>query len=200
MAKLDKNELSEREKQIAETYGGICPPYEAFYIQSIIYAGERSNTAFQRFDEAVAKREPSAKIFATVQEALTHAAALSRFFWPVQKENQLSVARGKRLRNAFSLDDTSALKWRKLRNAFEHFDDDLDRFLLQDHAGCFFPSPQVGDHALADEAIGHIFKLVDPQHGVCVLLGKKFEFLPIRQEVLRILSLALEMNARGCRL
>ncbi|HCL66390.1 MAG TPA: hypothetical protein DIC56_16435 [Rhizobium sp.] len=200
MAQLDEEVRKERESQIAKQYRGIYPVYETFYIHSIIYAAERSETAFQRFDEAVVASRSAALIVATVQEALTHAGALSRFFWPVKKDNELAAARGDRLRDAFALDDTSALKWRKLRNAFEHFDEDLDRFLLDDRAGYFFPSPHVDDQALADEAIGHIFKLVDPKHGVCVLLGEKFEFKPIRREVRRILSRALEMDEQGGRL
>ncbi|MCR8550797.1 hypothetical protein M4578_23475 [Salipiger sp. P9] len=200
MAQLDEDGLKERETLIARQYQGIYPVYEAFYIHSIIYAAERSEAAFQRFDEAVAASCSAELIVATIQEALTHAGALSRFFWPMKKQNQLAVARGDRLRDAFALDEASAMKWRKLRNAFEHFDEDLDRFLLEDRAGYFFPSPLVDDQALADEAIGHIFRLVDPTHGICVLLGKKFEFQPIRSEVRRILSRAREMDEQGSRL
>jgi hypothetical protein len=197
---LDDDERKQREEIIANEYGGIYPVCEAFYIHSIIYAAERSETAFKRFDEAVVASNPAALIVATVQEALTHAGALSRFFWPVKKGSQLAIARGKRLRTAFDLDENSALKSRKLRNAFEHFDEDLDRFLLEDRAGYFFPSPIVDDESLADEAIGNIFKLVDPRHGVCVILGQKFEFRPIRTEVQRIFIRALQMDEQGSRL
>ncbi|KPF56209.1 hypothetical protein [Rhizobium sp. AAP116] len=200
MAKLDEEIRKEREVVVAKQYSGIYPVYEAFYIQSIIYAAERSEGAFERFDDAVASSKVPALTFATVQEALTHAGALSRFFWPVKKDNQLTAARGERLRDAFGLEDTSPLKWRKLRNAFEHFDEDLDRFLLEDRVGYFFPSPRVDDHSMADDTIGNIFKLVDPTHGICVLLGAKFEFIPIRAEVKRILSRALQMDDQGGRL
>lgn len=200
MGKLNNGVRNEREALIVQQHNGIYPPYEAFYIQSITYAAERSETAFQRFEKAVAASKSAAEIFATVQEALSHAGALSRFFWPTQKNNQLSAARGQRLREAFRLDDTSALKWRRLRNAFEHFDEDLDLFLLEDRAGFFLPSPLVEEQALADDAIGHIFKLVDPKHGMCVLLGKKFEFRPIRNEVQRILFRSHEMDEHGSRL
>lgn len=198
--KLDEVERKRREALIADEYGGMSPMFEAFYIHSIIYAAERSETAFQRFDAAVAASEPPALIFATVQEGLTHAGALSRFFWPMKRENRLSVARGKRLREAFLLNEDSALKWRRLRNAFEHFDEDLDQFLLQDPVGYFFPSPMVDDADLADEFLASIFKLVDPHQGICIILGEKFEFHPIRAEVQRILSLALKMDGNGSRL
>ena len=58
----------------------------------------------------------------------------------------------------------------------------------------------VDDHEVAEDAIGHIFKLVDPKHGICVLLGERFEFRPIREEVKRILAKALQMDKLGARL
>lgn len=200
MSQPDQDDRKEMRNQVARDYRGIYPIYEAFYIHSIIYAAERSETAFQRFEEAVALGKSAALIVAAVQEALTHAGALSRFFWPVKNGDQLAAARGERLRDAFALDETSALRWRKLRNAFEHFDEDLDRFLLEDRTGYFFPGPLVDDQTLADETIGHVFKLVDPKRGVCVILGEKFEFKPIRKEVQRVLSRALELNKQGGRL
>lgn len=198
--KLDEVERKRRETLVADQYGGILPIHEAFYIQPIIYAAERSESAFQKFDTAVAASESPNLIFAAVQEGLTHAGALSRFFWPMKKENLLSVARGQKLRSAFFLQEESALKWRRLRNAFEHFDEDLDQFLLQDPVGYIFPSPIIDDEDLADETLANIFKLVDPVQGICVILGEKFEFRPIRAEVQRILSLALKMNGNGSRL
>jgi len=197
---LDEDTQKGREALTVGQYGGIYPLYEAFYIHSVIYAAERSESAFQRFEVAVTEVQSAALTVATIQEGLTHAGALSRFFWPMSKNSSLATARGKRLRDAFGLDDKSPLRWRQLRNAFEHFDEDLDRFLLRDRVGYLFPGPLVDDHRLADEAIGNIFKLVDPQHGVCVLLGEKFEFRPIRHEVQRVLALALEMDKQGSRL
>jgi hypothetical protein len=200
MNHLDAATIKQRESMVASQYAGILPYYEVFYIQSIIYASSRANIAFERFDELVQKNAPAAQIFAAVQEGLTHAGAVSRFFWPIKKENPVTMARGQRLRNAFGIDDSSTLKWRRLRNAFEHFDEDLDRFLLDDRVGYFFAAPLVDSHSLADESIGNIFKLVDPENGICVLLGEKFEFPPIRSEVLRIFDLATTMDKNGGRL
>jgi hypothetical protein len=198
MEKLNDEELKEREAALVEQYGGILPYYEAFYIESISYAADRCEDAFRRFDAAVTGTGAEAVILATIQEALTHAAALSRFFWPTK--GRLFEARGERLREAFDLSDASPLKPRDLRNAFEHFDERLDRFLLLAPVGYFFPSPIVGSHQLADEDLANIFKLVDPEKGICVVLGKKFEFQTIRTEVQKILARALEMHAQGSRL
>lgn len=82
---LDKPTRERREAVIVEQYDGIYPVYEAFYINSIIYAADRAESAFQRFESAAADAKQAALIVATIQEALTHAGALSRFFWPVKK-------------------------------------------------------------------------------------------------------------------
>jgi hypothetical protein len=199
MKKLDDETRKKRETLVAGQYGGIFPPYEAFYIHSVLYIAGRAIDAFSRFDAAAVQNDDPARTMATIQEALTHAAGLSRFFWPM-KGSQLSASRGKRLRTAFALDDSSPLKSRRLRNSFEHFDEDLDRFLLNDPTGCFFPGPIVGDHVLADDAIGNVFRLVDVKTGTCVLLGQKFEFRPIRAEVLRVDARAVELDRLGARL
>ena len=198
MTKLDDVTRKEREVLVAEQYGGILPAYEAFYIHSIIYIAGRAEDAFSRF-EASAQNDDPARTMAIIQEALTHSAGLSRFFWPT-KDNQIAVSRGRRLRTAFALADSSPLKWRRLRNSFEHFDEDLDKFLLADPTGYFFPGPIVGNQGLADEAIGNVFRLVDPAAGICVLLGQKFEFQPIHAEVLRVSARAIELDRTGARL
>lgn len=196
---LTETEKAARGAIIAQQHGGIYPPCEAFYIHSIIYAAGRAEDAFQRYEEAVSSAGESELIVATVQEALTHAAGISRFLWPMGRSD-LAKARGQKLRAAFTVDDASPLRHRKLRNAFEHFDEDLDSFLLEDRVGYLFPSPLVDDHQLADDQLGHIFKLVDPAAGVCVLLGEKYEFGRIRAEVQRILAAAHAMDATGSRL
>lgn len=193
LSEIDKN----RAEIIVRQHGGIYRPYEAFYIHSIQYAAERSDTAFAQFRMALSNRDSPDAIFAAFQEALIHAGALSRFFWPAKSAGDLAQARGKRLQKAFKLDRDSPLIARELRNALEHFDERLDLFLLRDPVGYFFPSPVVESHQLSEDAFGNIFKLVDPEHGLCVLLGERFEFLPIEQEVGRVYALAQQFRKNG---
>ncbi len=197
---MDKKEKERRAAIVVKEYEGILPYFEAFYIQSIIYAATQAELAFQSYERAIKQNELPAIIFSEVQEGLAHSAALSRFFWPVKKENALSEARGHNLREAFFLDDNSPLKSRELRNAFEHFDEDLDRFLLENDVGYFFPAPMIDDHTIADDQLGKIFKLVDPAHHICVLLGRRFDFGLIRIEVQRVLKRAQQMDREGSRL
>lgn len=195
----ESTEQQSRTAMIVDQFGGIFPPFEAFYIQSIIYAASCSEEAFKRYDAALRDASSAELIVSIVHEALTHAAGVSRFFWPMGR-GVLAVARGARLRSAFEVDDASPLKHRRLRNAFEHFDEDLDTFLLTERVGHFFPGSLVGDHHLADDQLGQIFKLVDPDQQICVLLGEKYEFGRMRDEVQRILAAALSMDRHGARL
>lgn len=194
---LDKEEIRARATFIAKECGGIQPFHEVLYLQSILYAADRAHATFARFDVAVTEEVTDAMAFALVQEALAHAAALSRFFWPTKQGGEHAQARGHKLREAFELDDMSPLRERRLRDAFEHFDERLDRFLLENDAGTFFPDPRIGDHALADEPTDKIFKLVDPDAAICVLLGEKFAYEPIRREVDRVLGLAGAVGSSG---
>lgn len=153
--------------------------YEAFYIEALAYCAGRARSAFERFDRALAEGKDQATIVATAHEALSHVAALSRYFWPASKKS-LHVARAKKLRDSLELDESSPLADRGLRNALEHFDERLDIFLLQDLVGYMFPGPLIGDASLNDDALGHIFRLVDPASQIFVLLGEIYEFGPMR--------------------
>lgn len=185
----DDAERRRRAQQIVSDYEGIYPMYGAFYVQAIRYASGRAQAAFARFAAAAEARASDAEIVASAHEALGHAAALSRFFFPVDKK-PLTRARAANLRKSFAVGDNSPLVDRELRNALEHFDERLDDYLLGDIVGYIFPGPMVGDADLADEAIGHIFRLVDPETQTFVLLGRKHDFGAMRCEVDRISALA----------
>ena len=171
-----------RAAQVADKYDGILPMYEAFYIEALMYSAGRAQAAFMRFDEAIASADDAATIVAIAHEALSHVAALSRFFWPARGK-PLHDARAQNLREALGLDETSPLASRDLRNALEHFDERLDLFLLEDMAGYFFPDPIIADASLSDDVLGHIFRLVDPATETFVLLGEKYSFGPMRVAV-----------------
>jgi hypothetical protein len=177
----------EREKYVVDQSSGILPMYEAFYIEALTYCAGRARSAFERFDQALTEGQDQATVVATAHEALSHVAALSRYFWPA-REKPLHLARAKKLREALGIDDSSPLADRGLRNALEHFDERLDTFLLQDLVGYMFPGPLVGKASLTEDALGHIFRLVDPASQVFVLLGERYEFGPMRVAVDAILD------------
>jgi len=176
-----------RRIEIVQGCGGVLPHCEAFYIHSVQYAASRSYEAFLRYDGYLASSADASTIVSTVHGALSHAAALSRFFWPSRSKG-LASSRGETLRNRFDVTDQSPLHEHEMRNALEHLDARLDEYLLWNDAGYFFPGAMVDNHELADDPVGRIFKLVDPKHQVFVVLGQKFDFRPVRAEVKRILE------------
>jgi hypothetical protein len=183
--KLSKEEIDRRTSIVIEQFDGINPPFEAFYIRSILYSAEQCSSSYDSFSAALKEHKPASIAFAGIQEAITHAASVARFFWPVAKSS-LYVTRAKRLRNACKVKDDSPLNDRHLRNSLEHFDERLDNFLLENDAGYFFPEPMLGDFRVAKEKVGKIFKLVDPECAVVVILNEAFDYGPIIDEVDRI--------------
>ena len=205
---MDVNELERRAHLFADEYGGIIPYVEAFYIHSIIYSASRCLDSFARFDSLKAERGSAEELVNIVQEAVGHAAALSRYFWPSMQGTgkkrpnlgELKARRCEKLRKAFRLDESSALFNRDLRNAWEHFDERLDAYVLENNVGYFFPDCVLGSHSRADDPAGHIFKLLDVDAECLVLLGVKYSFTPIRYSVQAVLKMAVGMDANGARL
>ncbi|SFJ53738.1 hypothetical protein [Bradyrhizobium sp. cf659] len=189
MSETEQARERARRTALVKEAGGILPIYSVFYERSVLYSASRAHDAFMRYEHGLDSGATADEIVSSVHEALSHAASLSRFFWPARLQGVAS-ARGERLRRHFGIDESSPLYGRELRNALEHFDERLDEYLLWNDAGYFFPDAAVDSHELADEAIGHIFKLVDPCRQIFVVLGQKFYFDPIRREVDRILEFA----------
>jgi hypothetical protein len=204
---MDISEKERRAAIVAFEYEGIVPTIEAFYILSIVYSAKRCLDAFDRYDELEKNEENAEDLVSIVQEAVGHAAALSRYFWPSpqgkKKQPKLKLLkekRGERLRKAFQLDECSPLFNRDLRNAWEHFDERLDEYFLENDSGYFFPTCLLDTHTLADDPAGHIFKLLDVNEECLVLMGEKFFYAPIRAEVLRVKNLAIDFDSSGSRL
>lgn len=204
---LSNEELDWRAGRIVSESKGIHPPYEAFYIQAIMYTADRVLEAFERYDAAREQSAAGPDQVSPVHEALAHAASLSRYFWPSgagprmrRSLKDLKEARAETLRVAFRVTNASPLKDRSLRDALEHFDERLDRYLLSSDAGQYIPLPRVGDSRGLPASGIHVFKLVDHALQQFVVLDRTFAFAPIRQEATRILLAAREMSKTGDRL
>jgi hypothetical protein len=76
----------------------------------------------------------------------------------------------------------------------EHFDEKLDQFLIERTVGQFFPDAMLGHHEVADNPIANIFKMVDPDNDIFVILNETFHFAPISKEVAQIL-VAIDHNS-----
>lgn len=98
----------------------------------------------------------------------------------------LKSKRGKKLRKYFDLDEKYPLYNRDLRNAWEHFDERLDKYLLGRDSVMFFPTCKIVSHNLANDPVDQYFKLLDIVAECLVLMKNKYFFGPIRLEVERV--------------
>ncbi|TOA20567.1 hypothetical protein CGK31_22875 [Vibrio parahaemolyticus] len=192
VVEIDDEEL-ERRAALTVECGGVQPMHNPFYTYSVRYSAERAIAAFKQYDYLLSQTDDASVLISEVQEAIIHVGALSRYFWPSpagrkkdKQQKALRMQRGEYLKKLYNLTDESPLANRELRNAWEHFDEKMDTYLLSQMAGYFFPTPIIGSHELADDPVGNIFKLLDPEAECLVLLGKKFFFAPLRNEVERI--------------
>jgi len=203
---IDKQELERRTSIVLRDYRGILPHAEAFFLHSILYSARRALRAFEEYDSLPRDQEHAEQLVGAVQEAVGHAGALSRYFWPSmvghnakRPLDRIKEGRAEKLRASFNLAETSPLYNRQLRNAWEHFDERLDAYLIENDTGFFFPGCVLDDHTLADDPKGHLFKLIDPAAECLVLLGEKYFFAPIRNEVRVVFDQAAAAERDGSR-
>lgn len=182
----------------------ILPPYEAFYIDSMLFNTDAAGVSVDVVAETVQAVEEGSAISDVDQDSLLnhlqsivlHGAALSRYFWPVRGGHE---ARGARLRAALDITDTSPLKSRALRNAIEHFDERLDRYLEAHVVGYILPR-YVGRTPARDGVPAHLFRAYFVDRGVFALLGEEYEMQPLVDEIGRIHNLLVAAVHDGSRL
>jgi hypothetical protein len=185
----------------------IWPPHEAFYIRSMLFSAQsamRSLTQINAVMHVVAENSPEDPIAALpvlhllgeLQNLVLQSAALSRYFWPTRTAHDW---RGAHLRKAFGVSDDSPLRARDLRNALEHFDEQLDRYLEDGIVGHILPE-YVGPCAEPDGVPVHLFRAYYVDTGVFELLGRRYETGPLAKEVGAIYERLTKMDSDGGRL
>lgn len=185
----------------------IWPPYEAFYIRSMLFNAEsaaRSVVQVNVVMHAVMESSPEDPVSALpvqyllteLQNIIIQAGALSRYFWPTSSAHEW---RGAQLRKAFSISEDSPLRSRELRNAIEHFDEQLDRYLENGVVGHILPE-FVGLFREPEGVPVCLFRAYYVDIGVFELLGKKYEVQPLATEVTRIHEQLKKMDGEGGRL
>jgi predicted DNA-binding protein YlxM (UPF0122 family) len=78
--------------------------------------------AYADFRSALAAHEQG-RVFFSVHAFLSHAANVSKFFWPSRKA---SKSRGEFLREELNIDNNSPIRLRNFRNHLEHYDERLE--------------------------------------------------------------------------
>lgn len=135
-------------------------------------------------------------VLTELQNLVVQAAALSRYFWPIRRAHEW---RGAQLRAALKVSDESPLRSRDLRNAIEHFDEQLDRYLENTVAGHILPE-YVGPFEEGVEVPVHVFRAYYVDIGVFELLGKRYEVEPLAREVDRVHQQLKEIDGSRGRL
>lgn len=169
----------------------IWPPFQVFYIQSMLFNSSSAahsiawlDSIFSKLPEQVTEEDisrlPTKAILNELQNIVLQSAALSRYFWPVRKGHE---ARASQLREAFAMDDSCPLSNRDLRNALEHFDERLDHYVAAGIVGYVFPE-YVGAKPEGDGVPGHFFRAYFPDTGEFRLLNEEFKIQPLAEELL----------------
>ena len=130
-----------------------------------------------------------------LQNIALHGAALSRYFWPARSGHE---GRAKELCIAFAVDDSSPLKSRDLRNAMEHFDENMDDYLSPGIIGNILPC-YIGPQPKDIQSPRHYFKAYYTDIGVFDVLGKRFTIEPMINEIIRIHNLLIQFQESGLR-
>ncbi|MDT4331213.1 hypothetical protein ACQE3E_15300 [Methylomonas sp. MED-D] len=185
-------------KQLIEEYGGIQPPHLAFYMESIRFSSEAAMNSIDYLADFIKMtnetkgqyemtRELQTIILDHLQNILTHAAALSRYFWPSKPgKNSLHQKRAETLMAEFDLNDGSPLKNRKLRNQLEHFDENLDNYLWSKPLVGYVLPAYVGGVFDNDGVPTHLFRAFYIDVGIFETLGQRYEVQPIVDELCKI--------------
>lgn len=189
------------------TKKSIWPPYEAFYIRSMMFNAAAAAGSVEQINavmhvvqennpEDPVSTLPVQYLLGELQSLVVHAAALSRYFWPARAQHHW---RGAQLRHAFGIVEESPLKSRDLRNAIEHFDEHLDRFLENGPVGNILPE-YVGPFVEPDGVPVHLFRAYYLDTGVFELLGQRYDIPSLAREVMRVRANLQRMDSTSGRL
>lgn len=185
-------------KQFIDEYSGIQPPHLAFYMESIRFSSRAAMNSIDhlvRFinmtNETKGQYEMTSELQTVIldhlQNIFSHAAVLSRYFWPSKPgKDNLHQKRAEVLRAKFNLNNNSPLKNRMLRNQLEHLDENLDNYLWSKPlVGCVIPA-YVGGIFDNDGVPTHLFRAFYIDVGIFETLGQRYEVQPIVDELCKI--------------
>lgn len=180
----------------------IFPPYESFYIITLLSCTESALISAEWVSQFLQERAQKADTFSP-QNVLNHlqnialqGAAISRFFWPPGKKYR---RRGAFLKERFQLDDSNPLRSRELRNRMEHYDEYLDEYFSKhDMVGHIIPD-YVGYEPKGEQVPFHLFRAYFIDTGRVAILGVRFELQPLVNEILRLHEVLQKCDENGSR-
>lgn len=195
-----------------EEQSGIWPPYQAFYLQSMLFntgsvrqAAAGAQKCINGIDEG--KYDPQQikdVLLDFLQSIVSHSGAIARYFFPARNsplkaspaQENLHKKRADYLKQIFKIDDSSPLTDKGLRNAIEHYDERLDLYLEQGIVGHIFPS-LILDRPEETEVPHHIFRAYYLQEGIFQILDERYKIIPIIDEIGKIHELLIGFDKNG---
>jgi len=125
------------------------------------------------------------RAWASIQSLLVATGNVSKLLWPHDdpKENAerraARAARGETLRKMFSVAESSALRSRKFRNIFEHFDKELEDWFASHRDGAFVDSNFGVRNAIGGVPSTAYVRNYEPATNQLIFRGKDFELGPV---------------------
>lgn len=171
----------------------VWPPAMIFYAHAILFNTRAALESLEIACEAMGLIEGSQAperieqdfVLNHMQNAVIHAGAISRHFWPTKGKGaaaRKAGARGAYLRRRYGVTDNSPLADRRLRNAIEHFDERLDAYVENGIVGYIVPH-YVGPSLEPSEVPGHIFRAFYTDELVFEVIGERYTIPPLIDEL-----------------
>ncbi|HEY0833573.1 MAG TPA: hypothetical protein VGE72_06640 [Azospirillum sp.] len=193
-------DAAEAKRTAVEEHGGILPAFEVLYLLTLADQCERAMTAWARGSDALERNvDNHITIFSEFQEFVARAAALHRYFWPASGD-ALAQARAATLRAAFAVADDGALRRAGAPEfRLDRIEERLDAF--QATAAGRRPEPSlIAPERMLDNPGTCVFRLIDPEKAVFVVLGTRIELFPLHSEIQRLYDLLQDVRVKCGRL
>lgn len=164
----------------------IWPHHEVFYIESLLSVTRTARQNVVQLQSCLEKLASGNgvdldQMLDFVQNIISNAGTLSRYFWPASKK-KIHQNRAAKLRQSFCVTDDNPLKDRKVRNFVEHFDENLDIFLSQLMAGVIIPQ-HIGYREQNEQVPPRFFRAYYVDEGVFCSLDMEYELSPIVNQI-----------------
>jgi len=181
----------------------IWPPYEIFYIESLLTLTGTATSDYEYLDKVITNREIFDQnpyiLIDLAENIINQAATISRYLWPTKQKLKIHRLRGEKLRDKLLINDDNILKSRTVRNFIEHFDENLDEFLNKPISGNFLPKSIVFNSNELDE-VTFVFRAYVINEFTYRTLDREVCIIPIIKEIYRIHNLLVDFNTNGGRL
>jgi hypothetical protein len=184
----------------------IWPPYEIFYIESILTKTRTAIADYELLDKVINNQilfEKNPNILIDLAEnIINQGAAISRYLFPSRykgNKNKIHKLRSEKLRESLNIKEGNVLEHRSIRDYSEHFDEKLDIYLSKPIAGNFVPSRIAFNSTELDE-VTFIFRGYVINEFKFICLEKEIIILPIIKEIYRIHNLLINFKENGGKL